>query len=100
MIGICFLAAATKNRRIPETAASHPAVESPKRVPDRQTCQPSFVLGGQYPITGNYVNPRSVFKQGWTLAPAGAMATVFTLAGCPSIFLGTVSLSNRKKDRR
>ncbi len=24
--------------------------ESPKRVPDRQMGQPSFVLGGQYPI--------------------------------------------------
>jgi hypothetical protein len=24
--------------------------------PDRQTGQPSFVLGGQYPITGDYVN--------------------------------------------
>jgi len=56
MIGICFWAAATKNRRIPETATGQPAVESPKRVRDRQTGQPSFVLGGQYPITAYYVN--------------------------------------------
>ena len=42
--------------------------EGPKQVPDRQMGQPSFVLGGQYPITGYYVNPRSVFRQGWTLA--------------------------------
>jgi len=47
---------ATKNRRIPETAAGQPAVESPKRVRDSQTGQPSFVLGGQYPITAYYVN--------------------------------------------
>ncbi len=48
---------ATKNRRIPETVPGQPAVESPKRVPDRQTCQPSFVLGGQYPLTAYHVNP-------------------------------------------
>ena len=36
MIGICFSAATTKNRRIPRTVTLQPAVESPKRVPDRQ----------------------------------------------------------------
>ena len=50
MIGICFWAAATKNRIIPETATDQLAVESPKRVPDRQTAQPSFILDGQYSI--------------------------------------------------
>jgi hypothetical protein len=53
---------ATKNRRIPETATGQLAVESPKRVPDRQTGQPSFVLGGQYPITAYYVNLRGGFQ--------------------------------------
>ena len=47
---------ATKNRRILETATGQPAVESPKRVPDRQTGQPSFVLGGQYPISAYNFN--------------------------------------------
>ncbi len=28
--------------------------------------QPSFVMGGQYPITAYYVNPISVFRQSWT----------------------------------
>jgi len=31
------------------------ATKNPK-APGRVTLQPSFVLGGQYPITGNYVN--------------------------------------------
>ncbi len=58
---------ATKNRRIPETATGQPAVESPKRVRDRQTSQPSFLLGGRYPITAYNVNPRSVITQSWGL---------------------------------
>ncbi len=62
---------ATKNRRIPVTATGQPAVESPKRVPDRQTGQASFILGGQYAITAHYVNPRSVFRQSWTLPRSG-----------------------------
>ena len=37
--------------------SDQPAAESPKRVPDRQTIQPTFVLGGRYSITGCYVNP-------------------------------------------
>ncbi len=48
---------ATKNRRISKAATGQPALESSKRVPDRQTGQPSFVLGEQYPITAYYVNP-------------------------------------------
>ena len=62
---------ATKNRRIPETATDQPAAESPKRVPDRQTIQLSFVLGGQYSIAAYYVNPRSVFRQSWMLPRSG-----------------------------
>ncbi len=34
-----------------------------------RSTQSSVVLGGQYPITGCYVNVISVFRQGWTLAP-------------------------------
>ncbi len=43
--------------RIPETATGQPAVERPKRVPDRRTGQPFFVLGGQYAKLAYYVNP-------------------------------------------
>jgi hypothetical protein len=39
-----------------ERVTFQPAVMSPKRVPDRQMGQPSFVLGGQSPITVYYVN--------------------------------------------
>jgi hypothetical protein len=63
MIRIFFLEMGNKNPRISKSATGQPAVESPKRVPDRQTGQPSFVLGGQYPRTIYYVNPWSVFRQ-------------------------------------
>ncbi len=48
----------------PRESTLQPAVVSPKRVPDRQMGHPPFVLGGQFPITAYYVNPRSVFRQG------------------------------------
>ncbi len=36
--------------------------ESPERVPDRQMGRPSFVLGGQYPMTAYYVNLGLTFQ--------------------------------------
>ncbi len=54
--GISRGCATTKNPKVPGRVTLQPAVESPKRVPDRQMGQPSFVLDGQYPITGYYVN--------------------------------------------
>ncbi len=47
MIGTFFLGMGTENSKFPGTTTGQPAVESPKRVPDRQMGQPSFVLGGQ-----------------------------------------------------
>jgi hypothetical protein len=82
---------ATKNRRIPEIAIGQPAVESPRRVPDSQRGQPSFVLGGPYPITDFYVNPLWVFEAALDVASIWERVRVFKLTGCPSIFLGTVS---------
>jgi hypothetical protein len=56
----------------PENSRNSHLQDGPKRLPDRQTGQLSFVLGGQYPITDYYVNLKLVFGQSWTLAPAGA----------------------------
>ncbi len=47
---------ATKKRIISEAATGQPALESPKRVPDRQTGQPLLLLGREYLIAYNYVN--------------------------------------------
>ncbi len=44
MIRIFFLEMGNKNPRISKSVTGQPAVEIPKRVPDRQTGQPSFIL--------------------------------------------------------
>ena len=44
-------------------------------MPDRQTGQPSFVLGGKYLITTYYVNPSGVFRQRWGKVAATSTVT-------------------------
>ncbi|MFQ5540206.1 MAG: hypothetical protein ACE5FB_07365, partial [Candidatus Binatia bacterium] len=72
--------------------------ESPKRVPDRQMGQPSFVLT----ISDNSLlcQPEFGFQAELDVASIWEGVRVFTLTGYPSIFLGTVSLSNRKMGRK
>jgi len=48
---------ASKNRRILETAPGQPAVESPKRVPDRPTGRPSLFLGATISDNGLLCQP-------------------------------------------
>ncbi len=61
MIGSRFLSIAVRKSEIAVRGPLVPAFEGPKRVPDRQMGQPSFVLDGQYPNTGCYVNFKLVF---------------------------------------
>ncbi len=62
MIGSRFSGIAVRKSEIAASGPLVPAVESPTRVRDRQTGQPSFVLSGQYPITAYYVNLRLTFQ--------------------------------------
>ncbi len=55
MIGSRFSGIAARKSEIAASGPLVPAFKSPKQVPDRQMGQPSFVLGGQYPITAYYV---------------------------------------------
>jgi len=75
-----LLCIATKNRRIPQTATGQPTLESPKRVPDRQMDQPSFVLGGQYPITEYYVKKKKILDNKGDCLDLGKVED-FTLTG-------------------
>jgi len=79
-----------------EEFPKQPSVSLPSRAQadaGQTTGQPSFVLGGQYPITDYYV-PEVGFQAELDLASIWGEG--FSLTGCPSIFLGKMSLSNRK----
>jgi len=60
----------TENSKFPGTTTGQPAVESPKRVLDRQMGQPSFLLGGRYLKTGDYVNSAYKLALIGTVRPA------------------------------
>ncbi len=67
---------AVRKSKIAVSGPVAPAFKGHQRRPEWQTGRAGVFLGGQYPITVYYVNSRSVFRQGWTLAPGGARVNV------------------------
>jgi hypothetical protein len=95
-----FLRPSHRHPKVPETATPQPAVKSPGERSDPQTSCPSRVLAQTVSDIGLLCQLEVGFAD--RAGPCLELGDdeVLTLTGCPSIFLGTVSLSNRRKGRK
>jgi hypothetical protein len=73
---------AAKNRRILESATGQPAVESPERVPDRQTWPALLRFGRTISDNGLLCQREVGFQAELDVASSREVMRVFTLAGC------------------
>ncbi len=98
MIGIPFWGSAIETPRMLPVTACQPPFGSRKQLAGGADSPRNPISAQTVSDKGHYVNPRSVFRAEPDVASNWERMRVLTLTGYPSIFLGTVSLSNRKKD--
>ncbi len=72
MVRIPFSSSAIETPRILAGTACQPLLGPPSSLAGGTDSPRNPISTRQYPLTAYYVNPRSVFRQSWTLAPAGA----------------------------